>query len=263
MNKGYDLYIQIVKFAKLMSLHHNDIRSILWGHSSTVNHIWLAPLRGFLRPLKWPDIAKSHSVLSTSHSILLIQVNLQWIKMNLKNHPNHPDHLTTWRTLPCSLWVPSVSFFLSSCRTFQSTKICKIFSHLKLTTNGSTLSSVPWFSMFICLFVCWMMFSCFFYNGCRLFIYFIGWQRVRSLLGALRRGYGVDCDKLQCLPNTWNVFQNVYQTPEMFSKMLTKHLKCFPKKYKMFTNHLRSQAKKFCSCSSKWKKWIEMGTNKH
>ena len=107
-----------------------------------------------------------------------------------------------------------------------------------------------------------MMFSCFcFYNGCRLFIYFIGWQRVRSLLGALRRGYGVDCDKLQCLPNTWNVFQNVYQTPEMFSKMLTKHLKCFPKKYKMFTNHLRSQAKKFCSCSSKWKnklKWEQI-----
>ena len=77
MNKEYDLYIQIVKFAKLMSLHHNDIRSILWGHSSTVNHFRLAPLRGFLRPLKWTDIVKSHSVSSTSHSILLIQVNLQ------------------------------------------------------------------------------------------------------------------------------------------------------------------------------------------
>ena len=65
----------------------------LWIYSSTMFHVGLAPVGNFkLRPLIWPDIDKSHSVLSslvlavpggsTSHYILLIQVNLKRTKMS-------------------------------------------------------------------------------------------------------------------------------------------------------------------------------------
>ena len=40
--------IQIVKFAKLINIHHNDISAILWEHISTVFHVRIAPLASVL-----------------------------------------------------------------------------------------------------------------------------------------------------------------------------------------------------------------------
>ena len=61
-----ELRIQLKLNTALLSTFRVFVRDILWGHSSTVFHDRLAPLAGSLSPLKWPDIAKSHSVLSTS-----------------------------------------------------------------------------------------------------------------------------------------------------------------------------------------------------
>ena len=133
------------------------------------------------------------------------------LQLDLGNPPSehHHYHQPHWRTLPCSLLVPSVSFFLSSCRTFQSTKICTIFSHLKLTTNGSTLSSVPWFSMFVCLFVCWMIFSCFLFLQWLLLVYlFYRLTESAKPLGGIKE-------------RLWSRLRQ--------AAMFTKHLKCFPK----------------------------------
>ena len=60
------LRIRLKLNTALLSTFRVFVRDILWGHSSTVFHDRLAPLAGSLSPLKWPDIAKSHSVLSTS-----------------------------------------------------------------------------------------------------------------------------------------------------------------------------------------------------
>ena len=49
----------MVKFAKLISLHHNDMSAILGGHNSTMSHIRLALLaKRLLGVVKASDMAK-------------------------------------------------------------------------------------------------------------------------------------------------------------------------------------------------------------
>ena len=187
------------------------------------------------------------------------------LQLDLGNPPSehHHYHQPPWRTLPCSLLVPRFLFFLVLVGLFNPQRFAKYFpiwnsqqmdQHCRLFLDFQCL--------FVCLFAEWC-FLVFFLQWVSLVYLFYRLTESAKPLGGIKerlwsrlRQAAMFTKHLKCfpkcLPNTWNVFQNVNQTPEMFSKKI-QNVHQSPTK----------SSKEILFLFFQVEKYIEMGTNKH